>query len=139
MKPYDKPLPKIDALNAPYWEGAKAGELRIQACGHCGRHSADPARLCMSCGSPELSWVAASGRARLWSFGIFHKAYFPSFAPDVPYNVAIVELEEGPRLYSNIVGVANDDIKVGMPLKVHFEAVTDGVTLVKFAPAPDGP
>ncbi|MCO5066674.1 MAG: OB-fold domain-containing protein [Rhizobiaceae bacterium] len=135
MSDYAKPLPKIDALDAPYWEGAKAHELRILKCGNCGHCSADPTRRCMSCGAQALEWTKASGRGKVWSYGVFHKAYFPGFANDVPYNVAIVQLEEGPKLYSNIVAVPNEDIRVDMAVKVHFDDVTDDVTLVKFEPA----
>jgi uncharacterized protein len=134
MADYEKPLPKPDALNAPYWEGARAHELRLQKCRNCGRCSADASRRCMACGHEELEWIKASGRGKVWSYGVFHKAYFPSFTKDAPYNVVIVELEEGARLYSNLVGVKNDAIRVGMPVRVHFDDVTDAATLVKFAP-----
>lgn len=132
MNMYKKPLPQINDLNAPYWEGAKLKELRLQKCRNCGRFSAEPVRLCMSCGQDAMEWVKASGRGKIWSFGIFHKSYFPSFAEEIPYNVVVVELEEGPRVYSNIVGVPQEEIKMDMPVIAYFDAVTEDVTLVKF-------
>ena len=75
-----------------------------------------------------------SGRGTVYSFVIMHQVYDPAFKDDVPYNVAAVELEEGPRLYTNLVDVANAAIRVGMPVSVVYDDVTDGITLVKFRP-----
>lgn len=135
MSEYTKPLPKIDTLNAPFWEGAQANELRLQKCGNCGKVSSEPSKLCIRCGKPALEWIRASGKGTIWSFGVFHKAYFPSFANDVPYNVVIVALDEGPKLYSNLVNSSNGAVEIGMKVKACFEKVTDSTTLVKFEPA----
>jgi uncharacterized OB-fold protein len=86
------------------------------------------------CFAPGLAWVAASGAATLYSFTIVHQPY-PGFEDDVPYNVALVELAEGPRLLSSIVDCDNADLRVGMPLEVVFERWTDDVTLPKFRSA----
>lgn len=135
MSDYKRPLPAIDARNRPYWEGAKAGELRLLRCGGCGQYRFLPFRTCPACRDEAAEWVAVSGKGTVWSFGFFHKAYFPGFEGETPYNVVVVELAEGPRVYSNLVGVANDRIRVGMPVEAAFERVTPDVTLVKFRPA----
>jgi uncharacterized OB-fold protein len=76
-----------------------------------------------------------SGKATVYSFIIVHQRYDPSFAEDLPYNVTVVELEEGPRLVTNLVGIANDQIRVGMPLTITYEDITEEYTLPKFRPA----
>lgn len=132
---YDKPLPRIDDHNRAFWEGAQRGELRLLKCSDCGSFRYQPFPTCPACGSHSSNWVATSGRGKVWSYGFFHQVYFPSFAADVPYNVVVVELEEGPRIYSNLLDVGHDDIRIGMPVKAAFEKVSDDVTLVKFRPA----
>jgi len=82
----------------------------------------------------DTEWAKASGRGTLYSFGIMHQK-FPGFAEDVPYNYAVVELEEGPRIVSNIVGIANEDLRVDMPLVACYDDVADDTTLVRFTPA----
>jgi uncharacterized OB-fold protein len=132
---YLKPLPQIDGPNRPFWDGANSGRLMLQRCLDCGTWRFPAARCCPSCRGERAEWQAASGRATLQSFCLFHKPYFDGFADEVPYNVIQVRLEEGVQLFSNLVGVPNDRIAIGMKLQARFERVTDGVTLVKFAPA----
>lgn len=134
MNAYAKPLPKIDALNAPYWEGARLGELRVQRCLDCGTLSFPPSRHCAHCLGERKAWVATSGKGTVSTFGVFHRLYFPAFEAELPYAVVLVKLDEGPRLYSNLVGVTNDAIRIGMRVRARFEPVTDAVTLVKFEP-----
>jgi uncharacterized OB-fold protein len=89
---------------------------------------------CQRCLSLDREWMRASGLGRVDAFTVFDKAYIPAFADDVPYNVALVLLDEGPRMYSNIVGVANEDIDTGMRVEVVFDDVTDDISLPKFRP-----
>ena len=131
---YQKPLPAISSLNRPYWDGLKRRELRMQKCGACGLVWFPPAPLCPGCWSREFVWAQLSGRGRISSWVVFHQAYFRSFEGEVPYNVVEVELEEGPRVLANLVGIANQDIRSGMPVEVVFEDVTEEVTLAKFRP-----
>lgn len=99
-------------------------------------HFRYPARdRCDICWSADSEWVEASGRGTLHTWVIFHQVYHPGFAERVPYNVAVVELEEGPRLTTNIVGVENDALRAGMSLVAAFETVADGIALVRFRPA----
>lgn len=134
MADYAKPLPAISSLNKPFWDGLKNRELRLQKCGGCALVWYPPSPMCPRCWSREFSWARLSGRGRVSSWVVFHQAYFRAFEPDVPYNVAEVELEEGPRLTTNLVGVGNEEIRAGMPVEIAFEDVTGEITLAKFRP-----
>lgn len=132
---YSKPLPTIQWDNAPFWEAAKRHELRHPRCRSCGMVWGPPSGVCPRCLSEDVEWIALSGRATLVTWGVFRKVYYEEFAEDIPYHTALVELAEGPRILTRIVDVANDALRVGMPLDVVFDDVTDDVTLVKFKPA----
>jgi uncharacterized protein len=131
---HQKPLPAISSLNRPYWEALKHRELRMQKCESCGRIWYPPSPLCPGCWSRKFIWEQLSGRGRINSWVVFHQAYFRSYQQDIPYNVVEVELDEGPRILANLIGVANDEIRAGMLVEVHFESVTDEITLAKFKP-----
>ena len=135
MSSYRKPLPRLDDANRPFWDGARAGELRLQRCADCGTFRFPAARACVRCHGTRSAWVATSGRGSVESFCVFHKGYFPGFEAELPYNVAIVALHEGVKLFSNLVGIANDAIRIGMAVEAAFEPATAEVTLVKFKPA----
>ncbi len=130
-----KPIPRPDDLSRPFFDGAKRGALMIQRCKGCGTHFSPVRQLCTECLGEEVEWVQASGRGTLFTFGIMHQRYHPGFVDDLPYNVAVVELEEGPRLNTNIVGVENEALRVGMPVEVVFEELSDEVSLPKFRTA----
>ena len=117
-----------------YWEGAKAGELRLQACNSCAETYFPPRAFCPKCGSRDVKVVKASGRGRLYSYIINHLPS-PGYTP--PFTVAIVELEEGPRLMTNLLGVEPDPAKIelDMALEVTFEKLTDEISLPQFKPA----
>ncbi len=116
--PGPTPLPTPDT--APYWEGAAAGELRIQQCTSCTEHYFYPRPFCPRCGSAEVEWRVTSGRATLISYVINHR---PVPASDEPLVIALVRLEEGPQMMSNIVGVEPEpaNLPLDMPLRVTFE------------------
>ena len=132
---YQKPLPGIDELSRPYWEAAKRHELVLQRCHQCGHYRYPPGESCPSCLSDELDWVEASGRGSIFTWTVFHQVYHPSFAGDVPYAVVAVELEEGPRIVTNLMDCRIEDIQVGMPVEVVFDDVTEEITLPKFRPS----
>ena len=135
MAGYAKPLPDVtDRKMAPYWEATKRHELQMQRCPDCGYVRFPAALHCPECLEENNEWVQLSGRGTVWSFGVYYHVFNPNFADDIPYNVALVELEEGPRLVTNIVGVANEEIEMGMPVEAEFDDVTDEVTLVRFRP-----
>ena len=130
----DKPLPAVTEDGAPYWEAAKEGRLVTQKCTACGHLRFPPSILCPKCLSEETAWVQLSGRATIYSFIIVHRPQHPAFFADAPYNVAIVELEEGLRTHASIVDCTNEELRVGMPLEVVFDRVNDEVTLPRFRP-----
>jgi uncharacterized OB-fold protein len=131
---YQKLLPQIDDQSRPFWEAARAHQLRLPKCDSCGSLRTQFERWCPNCGSQNTSWVQLSGRGKVWSHCTFHRKYFNEFAADLPYQVVLIELEEGPRLISNMVGIAPEEVVIGMPVSAVFEDVTPEVTLVKFTP-----
>jgi uncharacterized OB-fold protein len=135
LSDYAKPLPADDPANRPFWEGARRGVVMLQRCLECGRHRFPGARYCAQCRGAGSAWVETSGAGVIESFCTFHKAYWPGFASDVPYEVVQVLLDEGVRLFSNLVGVPRERIRLGMRVRARFEAVTPEVTLVKFSEA----
>lgn len=116
------PLPEVTELSAPYWEGLAAGELRYQSCGGCGNGWLPPREQCPRCLSADWRWATASGRGTLISWVIYRQSMHPAFTGRLPYNVAIVELAEGPRLITNILaGEADLDIDLPVRLVVEHE------------------
>lgn len=132
---YQKPLPAPDPESAPFWEGAKQHRLLIVRCSACGTHRFPATSFCPSCQSPELQWVPASGRGKVFSWIVVrHPVPRDVYAQDVPYVVALVTLEEGPRITTNIVGCATDAVFADMPVTVTFKDVTPEITLPQFKP-----
>ena len=129
------PTPIPDEASAPFFEGAKAGRLMLMRCGNCGEYRYPSRDRCDRCWSTDTDWVEASGRATLHSWVIFHQLYHPGFADRIPYNVAVVELEEGPRITTKIIGCDNESLDAGMALNVAFDTVGDGLAIPTFRPA----
>lgn len=130
----EKPLPAVTEDNEVYWEGCRQGELRAQRCDACGRFRWPPSVLCPHCLAPGGAWVRLSGRGTIYSFIIVHRPQHPAFFDDAPYNVAIVELEEGLRTHTNVIECDQQALRVGLPVEVVFQRVNDEVTLPKFRP-----
>jgi len=131
---YEKPLPAIDLESRPFWQAARERKLAIMLCRDCRRHFFYPRIFCPQCHSDAVAWTEASGRGTIYSFTIARRPAGPAFKADLPYAVALVELEEGPRLMSNIVTADVASLRIGQKVKAVFEDVTEDVTLVKFAP-----
>jgi uncharacterized protein len=130
---YEKPLPYIHSETGDYWEGTRRHELLVRRCRSCGKHHFYPRDFCPSCFSYDIEWTQTKGRGIVYSFTICHRPA-PGFEKDVPYNLAIIELDEGVRMMSTIVDCAPDEIRIGMAVKVIFDDVTPQVTLPKFTP-----
>jgi len=130
-----KPAPVPTPETQPFWDGCAAGELRIQRCMDCAKPYFDPRQVCPSCGSVNVEWFTASGRATLYSYVINYRPA-PGFEDDGPYAIAVVELTEGPRMMTNLTGVPNtsEDLVLDMPLRVTFEPRGE-VYLPVFTPA----
>ena len=132
MSEYAKPLPRVTALNQPFWEATRRHELRLQRCLDCARFRYPPSPVCPECLSEESEWARVSGRGTVTTWVVFHRKYFESFAADLPYHVVQVQLDEGPRLTANVVDVPNDEMHIGMPVEAVFDDVTPEITLVRF-------
>ncbi len=128
-------VPKPDSLTQPYWDGARQRELRIQKCADCGHAWHPPLHICPNCHSSRVDWVATSGRGTLYSYTVVHHAAHVAVADKVPYLVALVTLEEGPRVVSNLLKCGHADARIGMPLRLAFQEIADGVWLPQFEPA----
>jgi uncharacterized OB-fold protein len=107
---------------AYFWERARAGELVQQYCAACQTYLSPPAYDCLEChsGPEQIIWRGVSGRGTVHTFNVYHRPYHPGFEEDLPYNTAIVELEEGPMVAARITGCDNSEITVGMPVTVTF-------------------
>jgi uncharacterized OB-fold protein len=132
---YTLPIPVADEASAPFFEGAKLRRLMLLCCSSCGRWRLPGRDRCTECWSTDAAWAQASGKGTLYTFGIMHQQYHPAFAEVIPYNYAIVELDEGPRLITNVVDCPNDKLRIDMPVEAVFDDVSEETTLVRFRPA----
>jgi uncharacterized OB-fold protein len=128
----NRPIPAPDERSAEFFSAAKEGRLLIKRCSNCGRYMAPQRDICDACTSEKLEWAQASGKGTIYSFVIMHQILHPGFRDEGPYNVASIELEEGPRIISNIVGTPNGEIRVGMKVEAVFEELAGGVSVPKF-------
>ncbi len=132
---YTGPVPKPTPETKPFWDATKQHTLKIQRCDDCAQHYFYPRPLCPHCLSRNVAWVAVSGRGKLHSFVINHRAPrgFPAAGP---FIIGIVELDEGVKMMSNIVGIEPDPklLRCDMPVEVVFEDITAEITLPKFKP-----
>ncbi len=127
-----RPIPEIDAQLAPFFAAAKERRLVVQRCAQCGAYRFPPRELCSGCLSTASTWVEVAGRGEIFSYNVMHQVYHPAFAAEVPYAVVVVKLAEGPKMISNLVDCPVDEIRIGMPVEVVFEPLSDTVTLPKF-------
>ncbi len=132
-------LPVPDVETEAYWEAARDGRLLIKSCNACGEVFFYPRTYCPKCWSSDTEWIEASGRGTVYTFTVVHQNDLPPFNERTPYVVAIVELEEGVRMTSNIEGIAPEDVRCDMPVAVAFRAEAraedDVVSLPVFHPA----
>lgn len=127
-----RPAPVLTDDNAGYWEALKDRELRIQGCADCGKLRHPPRPMCPHCGSLNKNMVPVSGRGTVYSYAILHHPQAPAF--DYPVLAALIDLDEGVRIVSNLVGVDKDDIRIGMPVQVEFADAKDGWVIPVFRP-----
>jgi uncharacterized protein len=132
MSSYAKPLPDLtDPLTAPFWQATREGKLLVQKCGQCGYLRWPPGPGCPQCLTPGSEWTPLSAAGVLYSYAEYHRALAPAFKDDVPYSVGLIELDEGPRMYGTLVGLARTE-DVGRRVRAVFDPVTPEVTLVKW-------
>jgi uncharacterized OB-fold protein len=127
-----KPVPRGDGLNGEFYAYCARGELRLQKCGGCGAWRHMPRHSCAECGSDQWSWERSSGRGTVYTWTVCRRAFHPAFEKDLPYAVAVVAMEEGPRVVAEIVDLAPDRLRLEMPVEVVFEKVAENVVLPKF-------
>ena len=114
---YQKPVPIPDEASQPFYDGAREHRLMIQQCATCGVVIWPAKSRCDNCMQPTVNWVQANGKATLYSFALMHQVYHPGFASEVPYIIAQVDLEEGLRILTNIVGCSAAIFRLGCPLR----------------------
>jgi uncharacterized protein len=131
----DHPKPVADWETRGYWEGAGRHTLVLQRCRSCGAVQHRPRALCVSCLSSEIEHFEASGRGTVWTFTVTEQNQVPAFRDATPYVLAYVELEEGPRLLSNVVACPPDAVRIGMPVVAEFRADAEGLAVPVFRPA----
>ncbi len=134
-KKYAKPLPHLDEENRPWWEALKRHELYLQKCRDCAAIRYYPRAQCPECLSPRTEWVRASGRGKVYTFTATWQNQAAGFRESIPYVMAYVQLDEGPKMLTNIIDCGPEQVKIDMPVEVVYEDVTAEVTLAKFRPA----
>ena len=126
------PLPRPTALSRPHWDGCREGVLRVQRCAACGSYEFIPQAGCTRCQAGKLEWVESSGRGSVYSHTTVYRPPRPEF--DAPYVVAIVELEEGWHMLTNLGDCRPEEVAIGLPVEVDFRAVSDESSLPCFRP-----
>lgn len=132
--PYAKPLPEVTPATKPFWEALREHRLVLQRSKLTGSFLYYPREVSPFGVRDELEWQELSGRGTVYSFTIARRPTAPQWNGDVPYVIAIVELEEGPRLTANVIGCAADDVRIGMPVEADYVDVTESMTLLQFRP-----
>ena len=132
---YDKLVPSPTAETQPYWDGLKQHRLRLQRCADCGKVRHYPRPVCDACWSMNADWIDASGRGTVYSWTITHYAFHPGFKEDLPYTLLTVDLPEGVRMNAQARGIDASALRVGLPVQVAFDPVTEDLTLPVFEPA----
>jgi uncharacterized OB-fold protein len=135
MPEYNKPIPVPSAESQAYWDGLRDRKLLMPRCDACGKYWFPPSLLCPHCNATNWTWTSTSGRGRIFSYVVYHRVYHPGFADEVPYAVAVIELDEGPRMVSNVIGIAPDKLACDLRVEVVYQPITDTITLPKFKPA----
>lgn len=128
-----RPRPRVTRLTQPFWEGTRAGELRVQRCDDCGRFRWTPQLACPHCWSERCRWIATSGRGSVYSYTRIERPQDPRIFPE-PYVLAVVALEEGVHLLTNLVDCAPEALRIGLPVEVRFERRDDEISVYPFAP-----
>lgn len=125
-------LPRPTALSKPYWDGCREGVLLLQHCQDCAEFQFYPRIMCSRCGGQNLVWKASSGKGQVASYTIVQRGITAAYA--APYVVALIDLEEGPRMMSSVTGVAAEGVRVGLPVEVTFSDWSDDIAVPEFCP-----
>ncbi len=131
----ERPRPRPTVASAPYWEGCRQGELRLQRCADCRRLQFPPRRFCSGCLGDDLAFERASGQGRVRSYSVVRHPLDDAFAAEAPYAVALIALDEGPTMMAGLRGCAIEDVRIGMRVAVEFERRSDEIHVPYFHPA----
>lgn len=133
-QPYtDRIMRSMRAIDAPYWDSARARQLRLQRCQDCGTWRFPPSTICAQCLSESYAWEPISGRGTIWSWIVMHQHYFPAgLQRDLPYNVIFVTLEEGPQMISTLVDCDIDSAVCGAEVDIAYDECEPNLILPKF-------
>jgi uncharacterized OB-fold protein len=129
-----KLIPGLSPLTEPYWAGARRGELLLQRCVGCACVWHPPLPRCPVCHGADIEWQAASGRGTVYTYTVVYHATHVALAEKVPYITALIQLEEGPRVLTNLRNCSEDETRIGMPVRLIFEPLTDEIALPQFEP-----
>jgi uncharacterized OB-fold protein len=129
-----KPLPLLDPISATYWRAAREGRLLVQECASCGNRQWYPRALCTVCAA-EPAWIECTGRGTVHTFTVIRQNGMPGFAAELPYVVAMIDLDEGVRVMGNVLDVAVEAVHVGMPVEVVFVPADDEIAIPQWRPA----
>ncbi len=127
-------FPEITELNAPFWNGLAQGEVRLQKCGGCGVHQYPAESFCYECGAQDLTWVAVTGEGTVYSFIVVHQQYHKAFKEFLPYTVAIVQMDAGPRMLCAMLG-PQEPVAIGDRVKPCIRTVDKERAFLTYAPA----
>lgn len=133
----DMPRPRLDDPDtSTFWEACREHRLVVQQCADCGEYRFAPVPLCHRCQSWNTNWIESAGRGRLYTWTVTHRALHPAAASAVPYNTAVIELDDcgGALITSNVVGIDNDQLRPELPVEVLWDDVGDDLTLPRFRP-----
>ena len=136
MSEYAKPLPPLDdPIAGPHWAAAREHRFALQECPQCQARRWPPSPTCPECLHAGGEWVDVEPGGRVWGFAVYDRPYRREFKEDLPYNVALIELDAGPNMIASVAGVAPEDLEVGARVTAVFDDLTPEATLVRFAPA----
>ena len=135
MNHAEKFFPRPTAETARFWQGCNDHEFLLQRCSACCKHQFYPRIICANCMSNRLEWAHASGRGTVATYTVVTRAISQAYAADAPYVIALIDLEEGPRMMSNVIGCDAAEVKSGMAVMVTFEDWSKDITMPKFRPA----
>ena len=131
---FRQPLPIPNEDSSEYWDGTRKNKLLLQHCDQCGKYRFPPQHLCPDCWSDRSEWVEAAGKGEVYTFAVARRAIKPDWNEKIPYVTALVQLDEGPKIFTNIVECAPEDVTIGMRVKVIFDHVNEEIALPKFVP-----
>jgi uncharacterized OB-fold protein len=128
-------LPTVDDESRPFWDAAREGRFLVVRCRACGAAHHYPRPFCPTCWSDDVDWEDASGKATLYTWSTVHVNDLPPFVERLPYVAAVVDLEEGPRVMTNVIDCPEEDLRIGMALQVTFREASDEISVPVFRPA----